>query len=66
MHTQQDPSMLDQLAKNITRHGITNSTLNYLRVSFSKVKEAHRQLRALYGWFYLNSRHNQFSTIKQT
>ncbi|XP_021939195.1 LIM domain-binding protein 2 isoform X5 [Zootermopsis nevadensis] len=32
MHTQQDPSMLDQLAKNITRHGITNSTLNYLRL----------------------------------
>jgi hypothetical protein len=46
MHTQQDPSMLDQLAKNITRHGITNSTLNYLRVSFRKVKESHRQIRS--------------------
>jgi hypothetical protein len=34
--------MLDQLAKNITRHGITNSTLNYLRVSFSRVKVFHR------------------------
>lgn len=34
MHTQQpDPSMLEQLTKNITRQGITNSTLNYLRVS---------------------------------
>lgn len=32
MHSQQDPSMLDQLSKNITRQGITNSTLNYLRV----------------------------------
>lgn len=32
MHSQQDPNMLD-LGKNITRHGITNSTLNYLRVS---------------------------------
>jgi LIM domain-binding protein 1 len=55
MHTQQDPSMLDQLAKNITRHGITNSTLNYLRVSFSKVVVAHRQSRTyimtLYDWF---------------
>lgn len=30
--TQQDPSMLEQLTKNITRQGITNSTLNYLRV----------------------------------
>lgn len=32
MHSQQDPNMLDQLSKNITRQGITNSTLNYLRV----------------------------------
>lgn len=30
---QNDPAMLDQLSKNITRQGITNSTLNYLRVS---------------------------------
>lgn len=29
---QQDPSVLEQLSKNITRQGITNSTLNYLRV----------------------------------
>lgn len=28
----QDPSMLEQLTKNITRQGITNSTLNYLRL----------------------------------
>lgn len=33
MHAQQDPGMLDQLSKNITRQGITNATLNYLRVS---------------------------------
>lgn len=33
-HTPQpDPNMLEQLGKNITRMGITNSTLNYLRVS---------------------------------
>ncbi|XP_063222362.1 LIM domain-binding protein 2 isoform X4 [Bacillus rossius redtenbacheri] len=32
MHAQQDPAMLDQLSKNITRQGITNSTLNYLRL----------------------------------
>ncbi|XP_054259276.1 LIM domain-binding protein 2 isoform X3 [Macrosteles quadrilineatus] len=32
LHTQQDPGMLDQLTKNITRQGITNSTLNYLRL----------------------------------
>ncbi|XP_031369555.1 LIM domain-binding protein 2 isoform X3 [Apis dorsata] len=29
---QQDPTMLEQLSKNITRQGITNSTLNYLRL----------------------------------
>lgn len=28
----QDPNFLDQLSKNITRHGMTNVTLNYLRV----------------------------------
>ncbi|XP_063696877.1 LIM domain-binding protein 2 isoform X2 [Culicoides brevitarsis] len=35
MHTHQpgsDPTMLEQLSKNITRQGITNSTLNYLRL----------------------------------
>ncbi|KAG8551254.1 hypothetical protein GDO81_004025 [Engystomops pustulosus] len=31
MHAQ-DPQMLDQLSKNITRCGLTNSTLNYLRL----------------------------------
>lgn len=30
---QPDPSILDQMSKNITRQGITSSTLNYLRVS---------------------------------
>ncbi|XP_065169651.1 LIM domain-binding protein 2 isoform X3 [Atheta coriaria] len=32
MHSSQDPSMLEPLSKNITRQGITNSTLNYLRL----------------------------------
>ncbi|XP_043460995.1 LIM domain-binding protein 2 isoform X4 [Leptopilina heterotoma] len=33
MHSQQqDPALLDQISKNITRQGITNSTLNYLRL----------------------------------
>jgi hypothetical protein len=35
MHAQQpDPAMMEQLTKNITRQGLTNSTLNYLRVSY--------------------------------
>uniref|UniRef100_A0A182VIY3 Uncharacterized protein n=1 Tax=Anopheles merus TaxID=30066 RepID=A0A182VIY3_ANOME len=29
---QPDPAMLEQMSKNITRQGITNSTLNYLRM----------------------------------
>lgn len=29
------PPDIDQLTKNITRQGMTNSTLNYLRVSFA-------------------------------
>lgn len=33
MHSSQDPNMLESISKNITRQGITNSTLNYLRVS---------------------------------
>lgn len=34
MHSsQQDPSLIEQLSKNITRQGITSATLNYLRVS---------------------------------
>lgn len=32
MHTQQDPGMVETLGKNITRQGITNHTLNYLRL----------------------------------
>jgi LIM domain-binding protein 1 len=29
---QQDPAILEQLSKNITRMGMSNATLNYLRV----------------------------------
>lgn len=32
LHAQQDPSIIEQIGKNITRQGLTNSTLNYLRV----------------------------------
>lgn len=32
IQAQQDPSSLEQMSKNITRQGLTNSTLNYLRV----------------------------------
>uniref|UniRef100_H3AC57 LIM domain binding 1 n=1 Tax=Latimeria chalumnae TaxID=7897 RepID=H3AC57_LATCH len=32
LHKSQDPPMLEQLSKNITRCGLSNSTLNYLRL----------------------------------
>lgn len=32
MHAQQDPAMVEQLAKNITRQGFSSVTLNYLRL----------------------------------
>lgn len=32
MQVQQDPSLLEQMSKNITRQGLTTSTLNYLRL----------------------------------
>jgi len=32
LNAQQDPSMLEQMSKNITRQGLTNATLNYLRL----------------------------------
>lgn len=48
--TLQDPQMLDQLAKNITRCGLSNSTLNYLRVSNS----SYDYLLLLSNWIHLN------------
>ena len=39
----QDPNFLEQLSKNITRQGMTNVTLNYLRVR----KEGEKQRQVL-------------------
>ena len=36
---QQDPGMVEQLSKNITRQGLTNYTLNFLRVSYFLVSQ---------------------------
>lgn len=32
IHAQQDSNMLDQLTKNVTRQGLTNATVNYLKL----------------------------------
>lgn len=34
---QQDPTMLEQIGKNITRQGMSNFTLNYLRVRILRI-----------------------------
>lgn len=54
MHSQQDPSMLDQLSKNITRQGITNSTLNYLRVSYFSFSTTFSSFFFSSVTFYIN------------
>lgn len=41
--------MLDQLSKNITRCGLSNSTLNYLRVSAASTPDhSHPPLQTLF------------------
>lgn len=35
---QQEPQVIEQISKNITRQGITSSTLNYLRVRAFLIK----------------------------
>lgn len=42
---QQEPGFFEQLSKNITRQGITNSTLNYLRVSGDILRWRSERLR---------------------
>ena len=52
----QDPNFLDQLSKNITRQGMTNVTLNYLRVRMGNfISEKFRS--SLKGMSFLNSGH---------
>ena len=36
----QEPGMIESLSKNITRQGLTNTTLNYLRVSKTVVEKS--------------------------
>ena len=41
----QEPGMVESLSKNITRQGLTNTTLNYLRVTiFITVFREHSQM----------------------
>jgi len=40
---QQEPAMIESLSKNVTRQGLTSTTLNYLRVSERNVISADRE-----------------------
>ena len=48
---QQDPGMIESLSKNVTRQGMTNTTLNYLRVRIKKkqTKKSNLEECALFG-----------------
>jgi hypothetical protein len=48
----QEPGMVESLSKNITRQGLTNTTLNYLRVR-----------RAVLGWAGLGIRIKQWPKL---
>ncbi|CAB1344380.1 unnamed protein product, partial [Coregonus sp. 'balchen'] len=56
MHAQ-DPQMLDQLSKNITRCGLSNSTLNYLRLCV--ILEPMQELMSRHKTYSLSPRDSE-------
>lgn len=60
---QQDPSMMEQLTKNITRQGLTNSTLNYLRLCV--ILEPMQELMSRYKTYPLSPRDCLKTTLFQ-
>ena len=49
----QEPGMIESLSKNITRQGLTNTTLNYLRVSktIEKSSDIRKDKKEGHYWF---------------
>ncbi|XP_013775166.2 LIM domain-binding protein 2-like isoform X2 [Limulus polyphemus] len=60
---QQDPSIIEQLSKNITRQGLTNSTLNYLRLCV--ILEPMQELMSRHRAFGLSPRDCLKTTLFQ-
>ncbi|XP_076372200.1 LIM domain-binding protein 2-like isoform X5 [Tachypleus tridentatus] len=60
---QQDPSLIEQLSKNITRQGLTNSTLNYLRLCV--ILEPMQELMSRHRAFGLSPRDCLKTTLFQ-
>ncbi|XP_074615293.1 LIM domain-binding protein 2-like isoform X2 [Acropora palmata] len=59
----QDPNFLEQLSKNITRQGMTNVTLNYLRLCV--ILEPMQELMSRHKTYNLNPRECLKSTLFQ-
>lgn len=59
----QDPNFLDQLSKNITRQGMTNVTLNYLRLCV--ILEPMQELMSRHKTYNMNPRDCLKSTLFQ-
>lgn len=55
----QDPSLLDQMSKNVTRQGITPATLNYLRVRSKLQLLSHTRPKILINRFSIVVRHSR-------
>lgn len=62
-HPQPDPNILDQMSKNITRQGITSSTLNYLRLCV--ILEPMQELMSRHKAYSLNPRDCLKTTLFQ-
>lgn len=59
----QDPNFLDQLSKNVTRQGMTNVTLNYLRLCV--ILEPMQELMSRHKTYNMNPRDCLKSTLFQ-
>ncbi|BFY98437.1 hypothetical protein BsWGS_01485 [Bradybaena similaris] len=62
-HIQQDPAMVEQLSKNITRMGLTNYTLNFLRLCV--ILEPMQELMSRHKAYGLNPRDCLKTTLFQ-
>ncbi|KAK3750983.1 hypothetical protein QZH41_009137 [Actinostola sp. cb2023] len=62
---QQDPAILEQVSKNVTRNGMTNFTLNYLRVSLCVILEPMQELMSRHKTYNMSPRDCLKSTLFQ-
>ena len=63
LHAQQDPTSIEQFGKNITRAGLTNSTLNYLRLCV--ILEPMQELMSRFKAYQMSPRDTLKTTLFQ-